>query len=139
MPSLDEIVRDLTGMLYDEGDACDFGVDESNLAGMIELAGVRHPDKPIRAVKDWVWWDLDITDEQKDQFTAQNLIPSIIFATHLISDSSGCFSIGWNVKTTELVVFEENCLFVTRRTVYILVGKGSRKLVELSMARSIFF
>lgn len=138
MSGLEDAAKEVAGMLYEKGDACDFGVDESLLPDMIELARSRH-QKKIRAVKSWKWWDYDVSEELRAKYAEIGLQPAIVFADYLIWDSSGQWEEGWNAKSSKLVSFEENCLFVTRNTVYILVGPGHRKTVNPNAADSIYF
>ncbi|HOY22151.1 MAG TPA: hypothetical protein PK002_03305 [Cellvibrio sp.] len=139
MNSPQEAVKQVADLLYCKGDACDFGVDESFLPQMIEQARASHPTKGISAVKQWMWWDYDISDEDKNRFVASGFQPAIIFANYLIWDSRDRWPEGWNVKTSALVTFERNCFFITRSTVYILVGNGHRKTVDPQMAASLHF
>lgn len=139
MTELKDAVQKVADILYRNGDICDFGVEESLLPKMVELAQNRYPHKKIRAVKQWMWWDYDIPVETCAKFSAAGVQPAIVFSTYLIWDSSGQWEEGWNVKTTPLVTFEENCFFITRNTVYILVGQGHRKRVDPAAASSIYF
>jgi hypothetical protein len=126
-------------MLYETGVICDFGIDESLLPAMIDMAKTCYPNRAIRAVKNWMWWDFEVSEETRKLFQESGIKPAIVFAHYLIWDSSRRFQEGWNVKTTALVRFEENCFFITRNTAYILVGKGHRKTVDPQVAASLHF
>jgi len=139
MNTSQDAVQQVADLLYTKGDVCDFGVDELYLPQMIERASERYPTKGISAVKQWMWWDYNISDDDKKRFTDSGVQPAIIFANYLIWDSRGRWPEGWNVKTTLLVSFEDNCFFVTRNTVYILVGKGHRKTVDPQLVHNIHF
>jgi hypothetical protein len=139
MTSPNDAIQIVADMLYSTGVVCDFGVDESLLPAMIDMAQTRYPSKAIRAVKNWMWWDFEVSEEARGRFQESGIQPAIVFAHHLIWDSSKRMSEGWNVKTTALVTFEENCFFITRNTVYILVGKGHRKTVDPQIAESLHF
>lgn len=134
-----DAVQEVASVLYGRGDACDFGIDESRLPEMIDMAFARYPTRKVRAVKQWMWWDFDVSEEARLQYAASGVQPAIIFANYLIWDSSNKWKEGWNVKTTALVTFEENCFFITHRTVYILVGQGNRKTVNPDVANKIHF
>jgi len=139
MTSPIDAVERVTDTLYRKGVACDFGIDESQLPQMIEQASACYPSKGISVVKQWMWWDYDISDEDKNRFIESGFQPAIIFANYLIWDSRGRWPEGWNVKTSALVAFEANCFFITRSTVYILVGKGHRKTVDSQVVAGIHF
>lgn len=139
MNSAKDAVQQVADLLYVRGTACDFGVDESFLPVIIETTKKRFPHKGISAVKQWMWWDYDISEDDRNHFVASGVQPAIVFANYLLWDSRDRWPEGWNVKTTPLVSFEENCLFITRNTVYILVGKGQRKTVDPRHAASIYF
>lgn len=134
MTSPNECVQELADLLYDKGIFCDFGIDESSVPRQIEMVQERYPNKAISAVKNWIWWDLDVSEEARLYLEANKILPAMIFANFLIWDSRGRWSEGTSVLTTPLVSFEENCLSITRNTVYILVGKGSRKTVDPEVA-----
>lgn len=134
-----DAIQEVAGMLYETGVICDFGIDESLLPAMIDMAKTRYPNRAIRAVKNWMWWDFEVSEETRKLFQESGIQPAIVFAHHLIWDSSRRFQEGWNVKTTALVRFEENCFFITRNTAYILVGKGHRKTVDPQAAESLHF
>ena len=53
-------------------------------------------------------------------------------------DEAGRFLPGEWVRTSPLVSFTENCIFETKNTVYLLVGKGSRKTIPLDTAMSFY-
>lgn len=75
------------------------------------MAFARYPTRKVRAVKQWMWWDFDVSEETRLQYAASGVQPAIIFANYLIWDSSNKWKEGWNVKTTALVTFAENCFF----------------------------
>lgn len=139
MNSPQEAVKQVADLLYCKGNVCDFGIDESCLPQMIEQARTCYPNKGISAVKQWMWWDYDISDDDKNRFMESGFKPAIIFANYLIWDSRDRWPEGWNVKTSALVAFETNCFFITRSTVYILVGKGHRKMVDPQLVAGIHF
>jgi len=56
--------------------------------------------------------------------------PSFIYAGELMEDERGEWRKGLAVKTTLLVEFHLDCLFITRNTTYILVGAGRRMTVK---------
>ena len=134
-----EMLKDMVDILYRKGAICDFGINESLLQVTVELACTRYPGKAVRAIKQWVWWDLDVSAKARRQYEASGIQPAIMFSTYLVWDSGDRWSEGWNVKTTALVSFEENCFFITRNTVYILVGNGYRKTVDPQLAASVYF
>ena len=139
MNSPQEAVRQVADLLYCKGNICDFGAEELCLPQMIEQARKCYPNKGISAVKQWMWWDYDISDDDKNRFMESGFKPAIIFANYLIWDSRERWPEGWNVKTSALVAFEANCFFITRSTVYILVGKGHRKVVDPQLVAGIHF
>lgn len=139
MPPPNDAISNVIGMLHSSGADCDFGVDESHLSAMIDLATGRHPNRAVRAVKNWMWWDFEVSETDLHRFEENGVKPAMLFANYLIWDSRGQWAEGWNVKSTPLVKFEENCFFITRNTVYILVGKGTRKTVDPDIAASLYF
>ncbi len=124
-------------LFLEKGDYCDFGCDEVNLANVIDSASLKYPNTPLCAVKNWSWWDYQITDDLRDNFDDAGVQPAIIYAEFLLFDERNRWPSGSIVKSTPLKVFEDGYYFVTRNTVYILVGQGTRKLVDPRLVANI--
>ena len=110
--------KSLSDAFHTKGEECGLGCDESNLDKLwtkaIELAGI---NKSVYAVKNWVWMDIEIEEEQL----------SIVKADYVLRSNSRNFDIGDWVRTSPIVNFKDNCICETLNSFYILVGKGSRK------------
>jgi len=130
-------------MLYGKGESSDYGCGEEKINEMLIKAQKIDPYKKIRVIKEWQWWDLQFYDNEmaNEILKRENFEPSIIYSHYLISDSSGEFRQGYNVKTTILKKFHKdtNCIFETKNTFYIMVGNGVRKKVDAILATSIYF
>ena len=96
------------------------------------------PYKPVCVVKNWMWWDLEVTEQQKQLLKENDQHAGLIKADTVIEDEAGRFRPGDWVRSSPLVNFTENCIFETKNTVYLLVGKGSRKTISLYTAISFF-
>lgn len=88
-----------------------------------------HPAKPFCLVENWIWLDLDISEETRIEIKAVGALPSVIFAHNVLLDSANRFSPGNWVRSTLLVSNQEHFLFETRNTRYVLMGPGIRKIV----------
>lgn len=108
-----------------DGDKVDYGCSKEDLdkqwSHALRLAGI---NRDVIAVTNWTWWDVCTQGNS-------NSIPiEIIYAREVVNTNTRRFDIGDWVRTSPLVRFSNNCLFETNSTVYILVGKGTRKIVD---------
>ncbi|WP_341936861.1 DUF6957 family protein [Marinimicrobium sp. C2-29] len=122
-----------------KGDSCDFGCSEEEIEVMLACSKEHFPGKPYCVVKDWCWADVDIDKRQQEEFRAKGVIPSFVYANNIIDDQAGRWSNGLSVRTTLLVEFHKNCIFLTRNTAYVLVGRGSRLTVEPAVYNNLIF
>lgn len=129
---LEQIDRFING----EGEPCEYGCVQEDVSRMIALGKEMYPDKPYRVVSGWSWGDFDVTESQRDIFRQQGVEPAFLFANQVVIDETGRFHEA--VKTTFLLAFHAPCLFVTKNTVYILLGPGSRTTVDLDVYRIYF-
>ncbi len=121
-----------------EGDTFDAGCDESDIDLYKSKCREFLPYKSICVVKNWMWWDLEVTEEESNVLKQNGKQASLIKADTVIDDESGRFRPGDWVRSSPLVSFTECCIFETQNTVYLLVGKGSRKTISLDTAMSFF-
>ena len=134
-----------------EREALDFsflhGKEESVIQGIpesdIEIWKVKllkkSNNKNIRFVREWIWWNLICTEADKAALLKEGIIPTALYSHDLIWDESGAFTPGWSVKTSLLENFEEECLFITRNTIYVLVGPGRQSDIDPRVFNSIHF
>ena len=96
------------------------------------------PYKPVCVVNNWMWWDLEVTDQHEQLLKQNGQQAALIKADTVIDDEAGRLRPGDWVRSSPLVSFSENCIFETQNTVYLLVGKGSRKRISLDTAIAFF-
>lgn len=89
-------------------------------------------------VRDWIWVDLDVSDEQCLLLEKTGRQPSIIYAHTVIYDSARRWDVGDFVRTSPLHAFHDGFLFQTWNTVYVLLGDGLRKRAALEAVGRIF-
>jgi hypothetical protein len=119
-----------------EGEPCDYGCAEEDLPRMIAIGKEMYPDKPYRVVSGWSWGDFEVNESQREVFRQEGVEPAFLFANQVVIDETGRFHDA--VRTTPLLAFHAPCLFVTKNTVYILLGPGSRMTVDLAAYRIYF-
>jgi len=90
-------------------------------------------------VRDWVWIDLDVNVLQAAELQKYSREPAIIYAHSVIIDSERRWDVGDSVRTSPLVSFEDNFLFRTTNSTYLLLGDGMRKRALFDVAAEIFF
>lgn len=108
--------------------------EEEGLALAEKLA----PDRDYCTVRDWTIADLDLAEPEKNLFAEQGILPSLLYAERVLTDSACRFAPGDWVRSTPLQRFSEGCLFQTRNTIYILVGPGCRKTVDPTVVMGFF-
>jgi hypothetical protein len=99
-------------------------------------------DKKIRFVSHWMWWNLQASEKDLDLLTNEGVKPSALYAENLVWDEYGIFEVGLCIKTTplqELKQFMGANLYITKGTIYVLVGPGHRSDITLEMYDSICF
>lgn len=83
--------------------------------------------------------DILAPQDHLEQLARSSLKPPFVLAAQVLEDEARRSHIGPMVRTSLLQHFEENCLFVTAKTVYVLCGQGKRTAVLPEVATSITF
>jgi hypothetical protein len=131
---VDGIIED--GLLGDHGVGLmgsELPVDEA-----IALARKRYKWMPLCAVEEWIILDAIITDEERAKVAASGCQPMFMFAHKVVDDEQRRFEPGHWVRSSMGTTFEEGFLFVTRNSVYVLLGPGHRKSASIEAIFSLF-
>lgn len=126
-------VEEIDNFLSEKGEPSSLGCNESDLKKLIALCEEKYPDKGICTVKNWSVVDIEYDDESKAWFHAKGLHPTVLHTNHVICDANQRWRPGSFATSSLLVSMEENCFFVTKNTVYLLVGPGHHKLISPEM------
>lgn len=127
MEKIDDSVRSIAALLHDPGVLFEYGCAECDAEKFVNSAKEKYPDKSFCVAKKWVIWDVQVSDKQRKIFEALSLEPIVVHVDFVIEDEFGRANYGNFRISTPLVEMSEPCFFVTRNTVYILVGEGTRK------------
>lgn len=125
--SCDQEILDIAKLLREPGIAFDFGCREDKSQNFVEIAKIKFPSKPYYLVRDWVLWDVQTDELELENFEVKMTNDVVVHAKFLIEDSFGSNCYGHYRISTPLVEMIAPCFFVTRNSVYILTGSGSRK------------
>ena len=87
------------------------------------------PRQAYCLVRDWIWLDLIMEDKYCIALATTDRLPVMLYADTVVYDSAVRWGAGDFVRTSPLHRFDEGCLFHTHRTIYVLMGPGSRKPV----------
>jgi proteasome assembly chaperone (PAC2) family protein len=139
MSTIDQSILDVASLLRDPGAAFEFGCHECDSENFIQLAKEKYPGKPYCLVRDWVVWDVRINESDMKAFEANSIKPIVVHAKFVIDDQTGRACYGHYRISTPLVEMSEPCFFVTRNTVYILTGRGTRKSVNEKDVTAFFY
>lgn len=127
---LDKLLSQLHSV-YDGNDTpCEYGCSTAAIPKMIAAAKVLYPQKPYCVIAEWVWADIDLPSEQVERLKGLDLCPSFVRAGRVLDDEARRAHIVNSVRSTALVEFHRNALFITRNTSYILCGSGSRVTIS---------
>lgn len=136
---IDSEIQSISSLIYEPGEPFEFGCDVSEASAFIELAEKKFPDKPYCVAKDWVIWNAIVTEQQRQALGAISIQPVFVYVNFVIEDEYGHLNRGNYRRSTALVEMLQPCFFVTRNTIYILTGPGTRKDVNLKDVFSIYF
>jgi len=134
-----EALENIANLLYEKGEPCNIGCAAKDVEAIKEQLLIEHPTKPIRIVRNWCLWSLDVTEKDLEGLVLLGLKPVMIYSTDTIWDRYAPYMQGTSVRSTLAIKFTESYLFETKNTVYVLVEQGSRKRVDPMLAISVHF
>ncbi len=132
MSNLSEELSRINKMLNEPGDPTDFGCSMEQLDMMIEKCRTIDPNRYYCAVSNWFIWDIAVPED----FEVTSL--QLIYANTIIDDEAGRFYAGQWVRSSAVQSNNENCIFSTSNTHYILIGSGTRKSVSAMDVSKLF-
>lgn len=125
--------EEIDNFLNEKGKPSNLGCSEADLEKLIALCEEKYPEKGICTVKNWSVVDIEFDDESKAQFHAKGLYPIVLHTHYVMWDKNQRWHQGSFATSSLLVSMEESCFFVTKNTVYLLVGPGCHKLISPEM------
>ena len=131
-------LSNLVKVFFDNGEIIDAGCETEQIDYFKKISREVAPDKLICTVQKWIWWDLELGEQDAIRLSALNLKAAMIKADCVIDDEAGRFTYGDWVRTSYLKQFHSPCLFETPNTIYLLVGAGTRKKISLENAKRFF-
>lgn len=132
-----DLIDKIDYMLNGKGESCDFGWFDSEQAAIDK--GKEISTKPICVVKAWAWIDIEPFETLNEEAQLLGVMPSLILADHVAYDEHKRFSVGSTVRSSLLYQFHQSAFFETNNTTYVLLGKGTRKLLPISAINTIMF
>lgn len=113
-----------------------FGCNEAALNEMLKSAQEMYPHLRHAIVRDWVWFDVVLSEKELVAFTKNGLFPTFLFSDN-VREVEQNREFEW-VRTTPLKAFEAPSYFMTRNTCYLLVGQGKRVRIAPGVAGELF-
>lgn len=95
------------------------------------------PDGNYCLVRDWRWFDLEVTESQRLLLAKTQRQPALIYAHTVIYDSERRWDVGDFVRTS-LLHQHESFHFRTLNSIYLLLGTGTRIKASADAVASIF-
>lgn len=134
--TLQDLLGEYRRLFYEAGVPTDGGCTEKEVDKIRSLAREINPDKSACLVSKWCWWDLECSDEEREEIIEDGKLPAIIKADYIEKDEKKRFTKGHWVRTSFLKVHHPPALFETANTFYILIGPGTRKSIPIDIAFS---
>lgn len=106
---------------------CDLPPDDAQA-----MAHTRFPNLSTCLVRDWTILDLETTSDEMEALRDRGLEPVMVYALNVVFDSRGRFNAGDWVRSSFQLSFEDNGFFLTKNTLYVLLGKGARQRITVS-------
>jgi len=129
-------LSELTDLLYGPGQPM-AGSEMSDEEAMT-YARSRFPNDCYCIVRQWIWIELDISDQQRTELAKTQRHPSMLYAHKVVFDSEHRWDVGDFVRTSPLHTFQEGFHFKTLNTTYLLLGAGTQKLAKAETVAQIF-
>jgi len=123
-------VEELSNFFHEIGEPYNLGCYEDDTRRWISFCETEYPQKGICMVKKWAVVECEFNEASNAYLCAKGFQPIVLHSNYVIWDSENRWSSGSFASSSLLVSIEENCLFITKSTVYILVGKGHRKSIS---------
>ena len=121
--SKDKILQ-FSALLNEPGIPVNFGCSVNNLKSMIMRCREIDNMKPYCAIERWMLWDVMFSDSSNKEKIL------VVYANKIFHDEAQRFVRGGWVCSTAITDINEDCIFTTRNTHYILIGAGTRKLAN---------
>jgi hypothetical protein len=82
-------------------------------------------------VQNWTLLELEACDGECDALRSRGLEPMVVYARSVVLDSRERFNPGDWVRSSFQMSYDDEGLFFTKNTLYVLLGNGSRQKITL--------
>jgi hypothetical protein len=132
-----DTLQRIADFLYGSGTRGMTGCSPERIEDMVALANQRFPHKSVCVVSDWIYAELEVSEEDRAACLAAGIEPVMIYSSKVVSDPRRPYFVGGWVRSTPMVSFTEGCLFESRNTIYLLQGPGTAKSVGADVIMSL--
>ena len=91
-----------------------------------QAAILAFPNKPFCLVRNWRLIEIEVSDAYKTALASDGLSPFVLYASDVVSHSTGKRQTGDWVRTTFQQSLTQGFLFESVNTVYVMLGSGVR-------------
>jgi hypothetical protein len=131
-------IEDVARFYKEVGDPVDLGCCENDMQKWISYCEEKYPYKGICTVKKWAVVECKCTEYEALLLKERmGLKPFVLNANYVVWDSKARWREGDFACSFYLVDIEENCLFITKNTCYILIGEGHKKSISPAILHAI--
>ncbi|WP_413309735.1 MULTISPECIES: DUF6957 family protein [unclassified Pseudomonas] len=99
----------------------------------------RFPERSFCIVREGMCWiEFSASALIKEGMAALGELPALLLAGGIVHDSRDKFRLGRGVRTSFLTERHEGLFFITKNTVYVLLGSGRRKRAQFDSLSLLF-
>lgn len=93
--------------------------------------------RPFCLVNEWMILDLEVDSIELNALHLRGLEPVVVYSLCVVQDSRGRYQPGDWVCTSFQIAFEAPGFFLTKNTVYVLLGRGKRQSMTIDDLNSL--
>ena len=130
-------IDDIAKFYNEKQELSTLGCDEYEIEKWKKYCQEYYAEKGICLVKEWTVVEVLFSDSETNLLVGLGLKEFVLNANNVLWDSKNRWPPGSVVCSHFLSAIEENCLFITKNTCYVLVGVGHQKSISTALLLSI--
>lgn len=113
-------------------EGCSLSADEAAIAAHEKFAS-----RPFCLINEWTILDLQLGELEVGNLRLRGLEPVMVYASCVVLDSRGRYQPGDWVRSSFQTSHEAQGFFITKNTVYVLIGNGKRQEISVDDLRAL--
>lgn len=107
-------------------DGCNLSAQEAAIT-----AHEKYSPRPFCLVSQWTILDLHVGDEELNALRSRGLEPVVVYASCVVLDTRRRYQPSDWVRSSFQTSYEAPSFFLTKNTVYVLLGRGKRQVITV--------